>query len=94
MGHQPARIQVTSPATLLAVIPHLLGFHPHDSLVVLALAGPHARIITIVRFDLPDPPDPDMTTAIADHAAGLLRAPRTPPPPSPSGTARAPWALR
>lgn len=73
MDSQPARIQVNSPATLLAVVPHLLGFHPERSLVVLALAGPHARIITAFRFDLPDPPDPEMTVAIADHAAGLLR---------------------
>jgi len=41
-------------AETVAVTPYLLGFHPHDSLVVVGFAG--HRVIFGVRFDLP-PPD-------------------------------------
>jgi hypothetical protein len=35
---------------VIAVIPHLLGCHPADSLVVLGLAGPAARVTTAFRY--------------------------------------------
>jgi hypothetical protein len=49
---------------LLAVVPYLLGFHPADSVVLLALRG---REITFqVRADLPDPRDlPDLASRLA-----------------------------
>jgi hypothetical protein len=54
-NHTP-RITVNHPGELLASIPHLLGFHPADSLVVLGLNGPSAATIGIVlRADLPPP---------------------------------------
>ncbi|HEX4700768.1 MAG TPA: DUF4192 domain-containing protein, partial [Pseudonocardiaceae bacterium] len=50
------RITVAQPGELLASIPHLLGFHPAESLVVLGLQGPSAATIGIVlRADLPPP---------------------------------------
>jgi hypothetical protein len=72
MSSAPGRAQVRLPGTLIAVVPHLLGFHPAKSLVIAALAGPGDRVRVVFRYDLPDPPDPDMTALIADHAATVL----------------------
>ncbi|SCF43115.1 DUF4192 domain-containing protein [Micromonospora mirobrigensis] len=47
-----ARLAVRSPADLIAAVPYLLGFHPSDSVVVVALRG--RRIIFAARADLPD----------------------------------------
>ena len=69
----PEPVGVGSPAAVLAVVPHLLGFTPDRSLVVLGAGPPHGRIHVTFRFDLPDPPDPDTTAAIAAHAVTLLR---------------------
>ena len=33
------RIRLSDPSELIAAVPHLLGFHPHDSVVLLALHG-------------------------------------------------------
>jgi hypothetical protein len=38
------RVRVGSTDGILAVVPHLLGFHPEDSLVMLGIGGPHDRI--------------------------------------------------
>lgn len=73
MSSDPARIQVRGPATLIAVVPHLLGFHPADSLVLVGLTGPHALVRLLFRYDLPDPPDHTVATSIAGHAATVLQ---------------------
>lgn len=67
-----ARVQVGSPAGLLAVVPHLLGFHPSRSLVVLGVTGPRDRVSLAFRYDLPEPPDADLVTDIAEHAGAVL----------------------
>ena len=72
MDSDPVRVQVRDPLALLAVVPHLLGFHPDNSLVVVAISGPHGRIKVAFRYDLPDPPDSTAATSIADHAATVL----------------------
>jgi hypothetical protein len=69
----PPRIRVESVAGFLAVIPHLLGFHPSRSMVVVGLDGPHGRVKLAFRYDLPDPPDAARSREIADHAAAVLR---------------------
>ncbi|MGW0435279.1 DUF4192 domain-containing protein [Micromonospora sp. NPDC003197] len=63
-------LSVRSPADLLAAVPYLLGFHPADSLVVVALR--EKRVVFAARADLPDgsvrpfmpdlpaPPDTDL----------------------------------
>lgn len=33
------RIRLSDPSELIAAVPHLLGFHPHESVVLLALHG-------------------------------------------------------
>jgi len=71
-SRQP-RIRVSSPADVLAVVPHLLGFHPARSLVVMGVGRPRARVQLAFRYDLPDPPDAVHAADIAEHAAGVLR---------------------
>jgi hypothetical protein len=53
-------------------VPHLLGFHPADSLVVLGVGGPHSRIRLAFRYDLPDPPEQGLAADIAAHATTVL----------------------
>jgi len=71
-------IQAGSPTALLAVVPHLLGFVPEMSLVVIGTGPPRDRIRVTLRYDLPDPPDADVAEDIAAHAAGVLSAQRLP----------------
>jgi len=68
----PGPLSVGSPAAVLAIVPHLLGFLPRKSLVIIGAGQPRGRIHVTFRFDLPDPPGPDATAAIAAHAAALL----------------------
>ena len=69
---QRPRLKVGSPASLLAVIPHLLGFPPERSLVVIGAAPPATRVQIAFRYDLPDPPDAQAAAQIAAHAAAVL----------------------
>jgi len=46
------RIRLSDPSELIAAVPHLLGFHPHDSVVLLALHG--TRLGLTLRADLVD----------------------------------------
>ncbi|HEX7745673.1 MAG TPA: DUF4192 domain-containing protein [Micromonosporaceae bacterium] len=48
---QPPTLSVRSPADLIAAVPYLLGFHPTDSVVAIALRG--GQIIFTARGDLP-----------------------------------------
>ncbi|HEX9030230.1 MAG TPA: DUF4192 domain-containing protein [Streptosporangiaceae bacterium] len=66
------RVRVGSADGVLAIVPHLLGFNPADSLVVLGIGGPHARIRVTFRYDLPEPPDSELAADIAAHAASVL----------------------
>ena len=72
----PQPLSVGSPAGLLAVVPHLLGFVPDHSLVIVGAWGPRQRIDITFRFDLPDPPDPGAAAQIAGHAVALLASQR------------------
>jgi Domain of unknown function (DUF4192) len=74
MNPQPQRptLRIDSVAGLLAAIPHLLGFTPRDSLVVLGAQPPRGRVQIAFRYDLPDPPDAGTAAGIAGHAAGVL----------------------
>lgn len=47
----PIRLAVRSTVDLLAVVPYLLGFHPTDSLVVVAMRG--GQMVFAARSDLP-----------------------------------------
>jgi hypothetical protein len=60
-------VRVGSPAAPLAVIPHLLGFMPEASIVVIGLTPPRDRVRVTLPHDLPDP---DLVADIAGHAVG------------------------
>jgi hypothetical protein len=72
-GGEVPRIRVSSVTGFLAVIPHLLGFHPSRSMVVVGLDARRGRIVLAFRYDLPDPPDAALARDIAEHAAAVLR---------------------
>jgi hypothetical protein len=67
-----SKVRVSGPADVLAVVPHLMGFHPRLSFVVIGAAGPRRRIELGFRYDLPDPPGAAAAAQIADHAAAVL----------------------
>ncbi len=48
------RIRLSGPADVAAAVPVLLGFHPRESLVVLALTGERSRVGLVQRVDLAD----------------------------------------
>ncbi|WP_248958861.1 DUF4192 domain-containing protein [Sphaerisporangium perillae] len=54
----PSPILLTSPDDILGAVPYILGFHPADSLVVIAFAGKgvRGRLRVTTRWDLPIPP--------------------------------------
>jgi hypothetical protein len=49
----PPAFRLTSPEELVRALPHLLGFHPSRSLVLVGLAGARHRVVACVRADLP-----------------------------------------
>lgn len=62
------RLAVRSPADLIAAVPYLLGFHPTDSVVLVALRG--RQIIFAARADLPAA-DVDVRT-VARYLAAVI----------------------
>lgn len=65
-------VRIDSPASLLAVIPYLLGFTPQSSLVAVGTGPKTDRVHVVLRYDLPDPPDTEAGAQIAGHAVGVL----------------------
>jgi len=65
------QLQVASPDAVLAIVPHMLGFYPSRSLVVLGL-GAQNRVMVTFRYDLPEPADEQLAQDIAEHAAYVL----------------------
>jgi hypothetical protein len=72
----PVKVRAGSPAALLAIVPHLLGFMPEASLVVIGTGPPRDRVKVTLRYDLPDPPAVALAADIAAHAAGVLGSQR------------------
>lgn len=71
-NHHSCRVRIGSADAILAVVPHLLGFHPDRSLVVLGIGGPHSRVRLAFRYDLPDLAEEGLVTEIGSHAASVL----------------------
>lgn len=70
-GQIPARrpaLHVKSPLDLLGAVPFLLGYHPEDSVVMLALDPASGRDVFTMRADLPP------SAAQAGHLAASLTA--------------------
>ena len=70
MDAQPVEymVRLSDPGEIAAGLPHLLGFRPSESVVLIGLAGSGGRVGMCVRADLPPPP------LHASVAAGLARA--------------------
>lgn len=49
-------ITIEAPGDLVAAVPHLLGFHPVKSVIVLGLRGAGTLLGLALRVDLPPPP--------------------------------------
>lgn len=62
------RLTLRSPDALLAALPYLLGFHPHESAVLAWLSG--GRLVLTQRLDLPTDPAvlPAWRAAVWSHA--------------------------
>jgi len=68
MSTAPAtRVRLTDPSELIAAVPHLLGFHPRDSLVVISLD--RRRLGMTLRADLVDPEHREL---LAEQLTGPL----------------------
>lgn len=71
-------IRLSSPTDVLAIVPHLLGFHPSDSIVVISFDRGAVRLQCVMRFELPacsaDLPKlvDDMVAALGRNSAGYL----------------------
>ena len=49
-------VSLSDSADIAAALPHLVGFHPHESVLLVALGGPTGnRVGLTVRADLPPP---------------------------------------
>jgi hypothetical protein len=70
-GHSSPRarseIALRGPAELADALPYLLGFHPDDSIVVVALHGPRGRFGGRIRIGIPASPEewPSVSAQIA-----------------------------
>jgi hypothetical protein len=62
-------VRLTSPGEIVAAIPHLCGFSPTESLVVVSLRGDRRRIGLTMRFDLPDGLDDAAAEEVASRLA-------------------------
>ena len=67
-------VRVGSPASLLALVPNLLGFAPTSCVVVIGAEPPRGRVRLTMRFDLPATPDAEVADEIAEHAIDVLTA--------------------
>ncbi|HEY0932911.1 MAG TPA: DUF4192 domain-containing protein [Trebonia sp.] len=70
----PLQVRISSPSSLLAVIPGLLGFDPGHSIVVVGTASPDAQVQVTLRYDIPVPGDSRAAAALAAHAVRVLAA--------------------
>jgi hypothetical protein len=68
---QDSPVVVDSPAALLALVPHLLGFIPEASFVVIGI-DPPGQVKVTLRYDLPDPAGVGVAADVATHAVGIL----------------------
>jgi hypothetical protein len=59
--------RVSTPAELIATLPYVIGFHPADSIVVVAVRG--QKIVFAARHDLPEPAVP--AAVVREEAARM-----------------------
>ena len=80
-------LRASGPPEIVQLVPYLLGFHPAESLVLLALRG--RRVVVSVRYDLGAPLEilqpwcQAATQAGADHVVSLIYTEGVEAPPLP-----------
>ena len=67
-GAQQPPIHVTSPTAMIASLPYLVGFIPHDSVVLLFLAEHSNQVVVSLRVDLPPVDD----AAVEDDVVAMI----------------------
>lgn len=65
-----AQVSLRGPAELADALPYLLGFHPDDSIVLVALHGDRARFGGRIRIGIPA--EPGEWPAVAEQLAACL----------------------
>lgn len=70
--HAALRLRLSAPADLVEAVPYLLGYHPSDSLVALALRGERRKVGFTMRLDLPQADDGDIAAPLARSVAAYL----------------------
>jgi len=79
-GLERPEIRISDPGEVAAALPHLLGFSPRESVVLVGLGGATgSRVGLTVRADIPDPRSAAAHAAAA-AAGALVRALRTDQP--------------
>ncbi|MEU1969673.1 DUF4192 domain-containing protein [Micromonospora sediminicola] len=66
----PRTLRLTSREDIVVAVPYLLGFHPQDSLVIVALVDRRVRFVA--RLDLPPPSEIPELSAPAGQTAALI----------------------
>ncbi len=66
-------LQITTPSGLVTAIPYLVGFQPHESLVLIFMSPRPRFVVVTLRIDLPDPGD-DGRDSTRELAAAVARA--------------------
>jgi hypothetical protein len=66
---EPEVIKLRGPGDTIGSVPYLLGFHPTDSVVVIATDPVTRHMVAAARMDLPEPGYED---AVATRLAGAL----------------------
>ncbi len=66
------KLRLSSPADLVEAVPYLLGYHPSDSMVALALRGARRRVVFTMRMDLPQPDEGDIAGPLARNIVAHL----------------------
>lgn len=64
------RVRLSSPGEVVDAVPHLVGFHPGDSVVIVALKGKRRRLGVVARIDLPSV---ENAVACADYVVEFLQ---------------------
>jgi Domain of unknown function (DUF4192) len=73
----PHRLIIRNAADLVEGVPHLVGFHPQDSVVAVTLVGPRRRVGPVLRADLSharagDWCGPGLARFAAEHGADAV----------------------
>ncbi|MGY1748697.1 DUF4192 domain-containing protein [Modestobacter sp. SYSU DS0511] len=67
-SERPAPVRLSGPGDVAAALPHLVGFHPVESLVVLSLRDRGTLVGLTARVDLPSPADRDQVVRGLVHS--------------------------